>query len=177
MRIQHKKILTSEKASVSMRLPISEGTTGFSHVLSCHSVIPMLKQWPQYGIPILVTDERASQVSHCSCGTKASHNKSRLIPEPRAPPRKTKHSALTKTSYYSRVPHVATLSIKLVWLRRRSCLLSLKLRKSKVFSLSVCLPTAEALLRSLSYFLITSTCSLFSGYTLVFHLHAQGMEW
>lgn len=80
----------------------------------CHSRIPMPGERSQYGISILMTDERASQVSHSSWRTKASHNKSRLIPGPWAPPTtKTKHRVLlTKASYYSREPHIATLSIK-----------------------------------------------------------------
>lgn len=31
-----------------------------------HSTIPMLDDWSQYGISVLMTDERASQVSHSS---------------------------------------------------------------------------------------------------------------
>lgn len=140
---------------------------------------------PQYGIPILMTDERASQVSHSSWRTKASHNKSRLIPGPWAPPtRKTKRWVLlTKASYYSREPHVATLSIKLRPDREAglACFSSLNLRKSKVFSLSLsptyCSSTLDPIPFFFSCFLITSTCSLLSNYRLVFHLLGQGMEW
>lgn len=115
-------------------------STCFSLVLGCHSSIPMPGEQSQYGISILMTDERASQVSHSSWRTKASHNKSRLIPGPWAPPtRKTKRWVLlTKATYYSREPHMATLSIKLWPDRgvRLCCFSSLNLRKSKVFSLS-----------------------------------------
>lgn len=38
-----------------------------------------LKKPPQYGIPVLMTDKRVSQVSHSLWRTRASHNKSRLI--------------------------------------------------------------------------------------------------
>lgn len=90
----------------------------YCHVLTLlSSSIPMPGEQSQYGIPILMTDERASQVSHSSWRTKGSHNKSSLIPGLWASlTRKTKRWALlTKTSYYSREPHIATLSIKL-WL-------------------------------------------------------------
>lgn len=103
-------------------------------VLSCHSSVPMPGERSHYGISILTTDERESQVSHSSWRTKASHNKSRLIPGPWAPStRKTKRWVLlTKASYYSREPHIATLSIK-VWPDRGvglCCFSSLNLRKS-----------------------------------------------
>lgn len=137
---------------------------------------------PVWDIPM--TNERASQVSHSSWRTKASHNKSRLIPGPSAPPkRKTKRWVLlTKGSYYSREPHVATLSIKL-WHDREAwmgCFYSFNVRKSKVFSFHSPLPTSQVLSMPFTfffYFLITSTCSLLSNYRLVFHLHGQGMEW
>lgn len=128
-------------ADNTMGITISEETTCFGLVLVCYFSIPMPGERPQYGIPILMTDERASQVSHSSWRTKASHNKSRLIPGPWAPPtRKTKRWVLlTKASYYSREPHVATLSVKL-WPDRGAglgCSSALNLRKSKVFSLSL----------------------------------------
>lgn len=165
-------------------ITMSEDSTSFELVLGCHSSIPMPCERPQYGIPILMTDERASQVSHSSWRTKASHNKSRLIPGPWAPPtRKTKHWVLlTKASYYSGEPHVATLSIKL-WPDRGAglgCFSSLNLRKSKVFSLSFSPTYCSSTLYPIPpffNFLITSTCSLLSNYRLVFHLHGQGMEW
>lgn len=145
----------------------------------------MLGERSQYEFPtIQMADERASQVSHSSWRTKASHNKSRLIPGPWAPPtRKTKHWVLrTKASYYSWEPHVGTLSIKLWPDRgaRRACFSPLNLRKSKVFSISLSPTYSSSTLYPIPFFynfLITSTYSLFSNYRLVFHLHGQGMEW
>lgn len=71
-------------------ITVSEETTCFGLVRGCHSRVPMPGDWSQYGILIPMTDKRASQVSHSSLRTKASHIKSRLIPGPWAPPtRKT----------------------------------------------------------------------------------------
>lgn len=130
-------------------------STCFSLVLGCHSSIPMAGEQSQYGISILMTDERASQVSHSSWRTKASHNKSRLIPGPWAPPtRKTKRWVLlTKATYYSREPHMATLSIKL-WPDRgvRLCwFLHLIWGNQKYFLFHSPLPTAQGL--SFTFFL------------------------
>lgn len=115
-------------------------STCFQPRCGCHSRILMPGEQSQYGISTLMTDERASQVSHSSWRTKASHNKSGLIPGPWAPAsRKTKPRVpFTKASYYSREPHIATLSIKLWrdWAARRCCFSSLNSRKSKVFPLS-----------------------------------------
>lgn len=85
----------------NMCITIPGETKCFSLVLGCHSSIPMPGGRPQYGIPIPMTDKRASQVSHSSWRTKASHNKSKLIPRPWAPStRKTKRwILLTKASY------------------------------------------------------------------------------
>lgn len=167
----------------TMCITISEETTCFGLVLVCHSGIPMPGEQPQYGILILMTDERASQVSHSSWRTKASHNKSRLIPEPWAPPtRKTKRWVLfTKASYYSREPHVATLSIKLCLIEERGwAVLPHLIWGNQRYFLFFTLPyllLKHSLSHSLFYFLITSTCSLLSNYRLVFHLLSQGMEW
>lgn len=135
---------------------MSEETTCFGLVLGCHSSIPMPREQPQYVIPIPMTDKRASQVSHSSWRTKASHNKSRLISGPWAPPtRKTMHWVLfTKASYYSQKPHVATLSLKLWpdWGAGLGCFSLLNLRKSKVFSLSLSHACCSSTLYPITFF-------------------------
>lgn len=143
-------------------------STCFQSRCGCHSRILMPGEQSQYGISTLMTDERASQVSHSSWRTKASHNKSGLIPGPWAPAsRKTKPWVpITKASYYSREPHIATLSIKL-WrdgAARRCCFSSLNSRKSKVFPPFI-LPAAPAFCVSAPLLLFKK--SFFSHY---FHL-------
>lgn len=168
----------------SMRITTPKESTCLGLVPGCHSIIPMPRERPQYGIPIPMTDERASQVSHCSWRTKASHNKSWLIPGPWAPPPNKEDKALSS-------PHKG----KLLQPRASRCyivnqtssieergwavFLHLIWGKSKVFSLTLSyLLLKHFLSHSLSFFfLITSTCSCLSSYRLVFHLHGQGMEW
>lgn len=54
----------TDDAQNMMSIAVSEYVLVLSS--DSHSTIPMLGDWSQYGISVLMTDERASQVSHSS---------------------------------------------------------------------------------------------------------------
>lgn len=129
-----KKLLVLRKTDDAQNM-MSIAVSEYVLVLSSdsHSTIPMLGDWSQYGITILMTDERASQVSHSSWRTKASHNKSRLIPGPWAPPQGRQCVEFSSQSHVITVESFTLLHCqsKVV---RLCCFSPLNLRKPKVFS-------------------------------------------